>query len=234
MRAASNRRWARNDAPCGTDCCPVIRHPSPVPVPVPVVARRGSTAVAAGQRPVHISRKNRVGCDETRRDETRRDSTNGLHRAMARHLRILRRAHPHTLADSHTLTRPGPTSPLPGAAWVAAPLDEHAGSRINYSLPGSRRPRRPSALWPSRSCPGARLAYPAPALPCPALVACIPWPMSLHSFTSPNTAHAPWRLSLALAARERLQGQPFAGTAGRPRRPPRRPRRRQSLCLLPN
>jgi hypothetical protein len=45
--------------------------------------------------------------------------------------------------------------------------------------------------------------------------------MSLHSFTSPNTAQARRRVSLALVARERLQDQPFAATAGRPRRPPR-------------
>jgi hypothetical protein len=151
--------------------------------------------------------------DRKRRDETRRMACTEQWQG------IFASSHPRRL---HTLTRPGPTSPLPGAALVAAPLDEHVGSRINS---------QPSALWPSRSCPRRPTSVPCS---CPALVACIPWPMSLHSFTSPNTAQAPWRLSLALAVRERLQGQPFAGTAGRPRRPRRRPRRRQSLCLLPN
>jgi hypothetical protein len=55
--------------------------------------------------------------------------------------------------------------------------------------------------------------------------------MSLHSFTSPNTAQVPWRLSLALVVRERLQDQPFACTAGRPRRPPRPPPSSPSVAL---
>jgi hypothetical protein len=140
----------------------------------------------------------RMGWDETRHDETRRDSTRLDEGPASSNGKAS--SHPH----SHTLTRPGPTSPLPGAALVAAPLDEHAGSRINYSLPGSRRPRRPSALWPSRSCPGARLAYPAPALPCPAL----PCPGRLYTM-----AHVSPQLHLA------QHGSRSMATLPRPRRP---------------
>jgi hypothetical protein len=209
------------------------RHPSSVACARPRPRRRPTRdrqlSPPGSALCISVVRIGSHGWDETRQEETRRDATRRDEWPAPSNGKAS--SHPHTLADSHTLTRPGPTSPLPGAALVAAPLDEHVGSRINYSLPGSRRPSQPSALWPSRSCPRRPTSVPCS---CPALVACIPWPMSLHSFTSPNTAQAPWRLSLALAVRERLQGQPFAGTAGRPRRPRRRPRRRQSLCLLPN
>jgi hypothetical protein len=171
MRAASNRRWARNDAPCGTAArqtaaTTATAAPSSVirrlcPSPSPSSPDVGSTAVA-GQRPVHISisvvRIGGDGWDETRRDATRLDEWDCIEQWQG----IFSSSHPRTRTLSHTLTRPGPTSPLPGAALVAAPLDEHAGSRINYSLPGSRRPSRPSALSPSRSCPRRPTSVPCP------------------------------------------------------------------------
>jgi hypothetical protein len=183
MRAASNRRWARNDAPCGTaarqtaatTAIAATAGPSSVirrlcPSPSPSSPDVGSTAVA-GQRPVHISisvvRIGGDGWDETRRDTTRLDEWDCIEQWQgifaSPDLRVLTPSHSHPL--SHPLSHPHPAwpdSPLPGAALVAAPLDEHAGSRINYRLPGSRRPSRPSALSPSRSCPRRPTSVPCP------------------------------------------------------------------------
>jgi hypothetical protein len=180
------------------------RHPSSVACARPRPRRRPTRdrqlSPPGSALCISVVRIGSHGWDETRQEETRRDETRRM-ACIEQWQGIFASSHPRRLSHPHPAW---PDSPLPGAALVAAPLDEHVGSRINYSLPGSRRPWQPSALWPSRSCPGARLAYPAPALPCPAL----PCPGRLYTM-----AHVSPQLHLA------QHGSGSMATLPRPRRP---------------